>query len=546
MDIVLKLFLHSWTSSCPLARGRPCCRSGWGSSRADWHNILTGNIQYARKVKMQNDVLIVGAGPVGLTMAAELARYGVSVRIVEKAPQRTDKSKALVVWSRTLELIDRMGCSAAFLTAGYKVSTVKFIAKGKEVGHVTLDGVVTPYPYALMIPQSETERLLDQHLNGLGVHVERKVEFTKFVDAGGHVLSTVIHADGTEETIESSWLIGCDGAHSAVRHQLGLEFHGDTQLSDWILADVHLDGDHRPEGVEIHWHSDGVLAIFPITQERFRVVADIGVAKGAGPSHDPALEEVQDVIDRRGPGGLKVSQPVWLAGFRINDRKVDRYRVGRVFLAGDSAHIHSPAGGQGMNTGMQDAFNLAWKLALVCRDECAGHTLLESYTPERSAVGDQVLKVASVTTAIGVIRGDIKQSIRNHVAAMIFGLPAVRQGLANTMTELSIGYGKSPLNGKGSDSGKRALIRSGEMPVGAGRAPRFVLFADASEETTRLVRAFPALVDSGIRQPFQTGEMCLVRPDGYVAASSRAVKDIEDFLCRFSGTASGGKTLVAE
>jgi 2-polyprenyl-6-methoxyphenol hydroxylase-like FAD-dependent oxidoreductase len=188
------------------------------------------------------DILVAGAGPVGLTMAAELARYGLSVRIADKSPARTDKSKALVVWSRTLELLDCAGAAAAFLSAGYRVSAVNIVAGSNVVGHFTLDGVPTPHPYALMLPQSETERLLEEHLSGLGVRVERTVELTKFVEGGDRVVSTLRRADGSEETVESSWLIGCDGPHSLVRHQLGLEFHGDTLVSDWILADVNLDG----------------------------------------------------------------------------------------------------------------------------------------------------------------------------------------------------------------------------------------------------------------------------------------------------------------
>ncbi|MEP6534634.1 MAG: FAD-dependent monooxygenase [Bryobacteraceae bacterium] len=481
---------------------------------------------------MKAGVLVVGAGPVGLTMAAELARYGLPVRIVEKAAQRTDKSKALVVWSRTLELLDRAGCSGAFLAQGYKLSTVDIIAGRKQIAHVTLDDVVTPHPYALMIPQSETERLLDEHLNRLGVQVERTVELVGFVDNGSHVVSTVRHSDGAEETIESAWLIGCDGAHSAVRHQLGLPFQGEAQMSDWILADVNIDGDHRPEGIEIHWHSDGVLAIFPITRERFRVIADIGLAEGKAPPANPTLEEVQDALDRRGPGGLRVSQPVWLAGFRINERKVMQYRVGRVFLAGDAAHIHSPAGGQGMNTGMQDAFNLAWKLALVHRGEGSAEPLLGSYSPERSSVGDLVLQATGIMTTVAVMRGEVKQSIRNHVASLVFGLAAVREKMANTMTELSIGYPKSPLNGKGAHAGERAPIREGETAVGAGSAPRFVLFAEAGEDAEQLVREFPALVDPAIRKPLREGEFCLVRPDGYAAVSSHDAQAVRDFLDR--------------
>jgi 2-polyprenyl-6-methoxyphenol hydroxylase-like FAD-dependent oxidoreductase len=164
---------------------------------------------------------------------------------------------------------------------------------------------------------------------------------------------------------------------------------------------------------------------------------------------EPTLEEVQAILDERGPGGITASAPIWLTGFRINERKIADYRSGRVFLAGDAAHIHSPAGGQGMNTGIQDACNLAWKLALVSRGVCAAEPLLGSYSMERSPVAEMVLAGAGRITTIALMRGDIKQSIRNHLASLIFGMSPVQKKLADVLTELSIGYPHRPLNGKG-------------------------------------------------------------------------------------------------
>src|SRR5271165_6542071 len=176
---------------------------------------------------MNPQALVVGAGPVGLTMAAELARYGVGVRIVDKAAARTDKSKAIVLWSRTLELIDRMGCGAALVAAGRKARGANIIAGGTRLAHIDLDGLDTPHPYALMLPQSDTERLMEQHLNSLGVQVERRVELARFAADDERVEATLRHANGSEETVEASWMIGCDGAHSTVRHGLGMQFEGD-------------------------------------------------------------------------------------------------------------------------------------------------------------------------------------------------------------------------------------------------------------------------------------------------------------------------------
>jgi 2-polyprenyl-6-methoxyphenol hydroxylase-like FAD-dependent oxidoreductase len=479
---------------------------------------------------MKQNVLVVGAGPVGLAMAIELVRYGVPVRIVEKAAQRTDKSKALVVWSRTLELMDRMGCTASFIDAGFKVTAANISAGSKQVAHISLDGVATPYSFALMLPQSETERLLEEHLNSYGVQVERSVELAGLEQSADGVVSTLRYPDGSEEVFESAWLTGCDGAHSTVRHQLGMGFEGDTLKSDWILADIHLSGVPRPGEIDVMWHSEGILVVFPISQDRYRVIANVGDGSGGVTSTDPAstdptLEEVQAVIDRRGPGGIIASAPVWLACFHINERKVAEYRAGRVFLSGDAAHIHSPAGGQGMNTGIQDACNLAWKLALVCGGICAPEPLLSSYSPERSAVGETVLKGAGRMTSLALLSGAVTQSIRNHLASLIFGLSPVLKTAANAITEISIGYPKSPLNARGThvpggpDVGERAPIRNGEVPVGAGSVPRFALFADAGDEALGLIARYPELLEAKVREPFHADGIWLVRPDGYVVVT---------------------------
>jgi 2-polyprenyl-6-methoxyphenol hydroxylase-like FAD-dependent oxidoreductase len=376
-----------------------------------------------------------------------------------------------------------------------------------------------------MIPQSETERILGDFLNSLGITIERSIELLDFTASESGVASTLRHADGTEETVDSSWLIGCDGAHSTIRHKLGMEFHGETSPINWIIADIHLKDIPRAPEINILWHPEGVLVTFPIADDRYRIIADAGTADTDAATSTPTLEQVQDILDKRYPGKPKATDPIWLSGFRINERKVKDYRSGRVFLAGDAAHVHSPAGGQGMNTGMHDACNLAWKLAMVVRGT-ASESLLDTYSPERSPIADEVLKLTGKATEIATLQGDFAQSIRNHIAPIVLGFSSVRNLAAGALSELSLAYTHSPLNDARASAspspGHRAPIRSDEALVGSGSAPRFVLAADPDGMPADFSERYASLLDPTPHKPYQQGKLWLVRPDGYTALTANA------------------------
>ncbi|WP_109478699.1 FAD-dependent monooxygenase [Paraburkholderia sp. C35] len=468
-------------------------------------------------------VLIIGAGPVGLTLAIELTRFGIPVRIIDKAAERTDKSKALVVWSRTLELLDRQpGGSAAFIEAGFKAHAFSFLSGDRLIGRVTMESVATPYPYALMLPQADTERLLEERLASLGVTVQRSTEAVSIAlrDDGADVVLRL--PDGREENESADWLVGCDGAHSLVRHTVGATFDGSTMDSDWILADVHMRGYPVPDTeATVYWHEDGAFVVFPISPGRYRLLADLPPSGEAHPP-TPTLEQVQTLIDRRGPQGMTAFDPIWLAGFRINGRKVTRYRWGRAFLCGDAAHVHSPAGGQGMNTGMQDAFNLAWKLALVAQGR-ATEALIDSFSPERSDVGEQVLKNAERLTLVGTTRNPVARTVRDVMGHLMLGLAPVQNRVADTMTEMTIGYPESPLNAgsasglNGPEPGQRVL---GDRPFGAGSEARYALLGSGSA-AAELIGRYANVLEAELRTPPDPNGVWLVRPDGYVAAVAR-------------------------
>src|ERR1700722_1431527 len=391
-----------------------------------------------------------------------------------------------------------------------------------------------------MLSQSETERLLEERLALLGVTVERQVAVVGYKGTDAGVEATVRHSDGQEEIVSAKWLLGCDGAHSIVRHILGVPFAGETMNSDWMLADIHMSGYPFPDTEpSVYWHRDGAFVIFPISPGRYRVIADLPPTAGAA-APDPTLEQVQVVIDRRGPGGLKAFDPIWLSGFRINGRKVSSYRSGRVFLLGDAAHVHSPAGGQGMNTGMQDAFNLAWKLALAIHGMC-GEALLDTYSPERSGVGDEVLKNTSRLTAVGTLHNPIAEELRNIVGRVALGLAPVQHAVVDNMSQVSVGYPESPMNGRRHGSfhpapGQRMAPIADRPPFGAGNIPRFTLLASVSPAVSGVLSSFPKLLNEAPGPPPDADGVWLIRPDGYVAATAPAanLSSISDVLGRMS------------
>ena len=420
-----------------------------------------------------------------------------------------------------------MGSFDRFLAAGKPTHGAR-ISNGTDlIGDVTFDDVKSPYPFALMIPQSDTERLLEERLEQLGTKVERLTELVDFAARAEGVTANLRSSDGKAERVETDWLIGCDGAHSTARHGLGMEFTGSTQPSDFALADLRLEG-LNPDKLDIFWHAKGILAFFPIVGDRYRVVADLGASKTAAGHADPTLEEMQALVDQRGPGNIHLHDPYWLAAFRINERKVKDYQRGQVFLAGDAAHVHSPAGGQGMNTGMQDAFNLAWKLAMVVQGT-AKPSLLDSYSVERSAVGDHVLRNATQLTDIALMRNPVAQAARNLGAKILLGLSQVQHRISNTMTELEIAYPQSPLTVTGSHAPHdRELPRAGERwpiaangapPIGGGSTPRFALIAD-SDVGGSVANRFAGVTELRAA-PGGMDELWVVRPDGYVGLVAR-------------------------
>ncbi|WP_412075278.1 FAD-dependent monooxygenase [Streptomyces xanthophaeus] len=359
------------------------------------------------------DVLVTGAGPVGLTAAVELRRHGVSCRIVDRLPARLPFAKAVGIQPRTLEVWDRMGLVRTVLDAAVSMRGQLMYVNGAEQARLELElPPEVPYGFAAL-PQYETERILDEFLARFGTRVERGTELVSFTQDAEGVTSRLRTPSGAEEEVRTRYLVGCDGAHSIVRKGLGLTYEGGAFAEEYMLADVEVDWDMPPGyGVRCtHRDGDGtvddVLVCIPLPgRNRYRMSMLVppelseragpdaatpdGITHGLQSGRAPGLPDIQAVLDRLSPRPTTASQIRWASVFRISHRIVNRYAVDRVFVAGDAAHIHPPTGAQGMNTGIQDAWNLAWKLALAV-DGRARPGLLASYDAERRPVGEEVV-----------------------------------------------------------------------------------------------------------------------------------------------------------
>ena len=389
-------------------------------------------------------VFVVGAGPVGLTMACELTRHGTRCRIIDRAQERSQTSKALAIFPRTLELLETMCIADHFLAAGHRLNGLSLHHRAEQISQIDLTSVTSPFPFALALPQSETERILSAHLATQGVEVKRGVELTALTQSTDAARAVFRQSDGREETVETPWLIGCDGAHSTTRRALGMDFEGAQYDESFILADVRLESPLARDRVHLFLGDDGLLGVFPFGEQRWRIVANIPPQSREENLPDVTLADVQALLGRRAPSGCQASDPVWLARFHISHRKVRQFRQLRVFLAGDAAHIHSPAGGQGMNTGMQDAFNLAWKLALVVRG-AAPTGLLASYHEEREPIAKEVLNLTDRITRMATTRNSVTRSVRDFLLPLVSGIDFVGEKIAERLAGLAVSYRKSQI-----------------------------------------------------------------------------------------------------
>jgi 2-polyprenyl-6-methoxyphenol hydroxylase-like FAD-dependent oxidoreductase len=436
-------------------------------------------------------VLIVGAGPTGLALACHLLRLGVAVRIIDQKPGPSTTSKAIGLQYRVSEMLACMGVADRFLARGGNPTAVNIFAGDRRLVQLRFrparrqSGRDAFEPRAIMIPQSETENILGELLRERGGHVEWSTEFISFAQSEGEVVCQLKRPDGADEILRCSWLVSCEGVHSAIRKQAGIGFTGKTYPLAFFLADVEMEGP-LAHGENYVWlHKEGSFAALPLPKPKtWRLLVDVTSAAGArsGEQTSVTLDEIREImLQRTGESQLRISNPSWISEFRIHCRMVDRYRAGRVFLAGDAAHAHSPTGGQGIVTGILDATNLAWKLACVIGG--APESLLDTYQEERLPKAREVLRETDRTTTVLLAPSFRTRLFRDLLLLPIMRNPWVQQKMFAKLSQLHVNYRGCTLAREDAAGWRpRSALRAGD------RAPDVAFRIRETGEMTTLFR----------------------------------------------------------
>lgn len=482
----------------------------------------------------KTEILIAGAGPTGLVLALWLTKLGVKVRIIDKVAEPGTTSRALAVQARTLEFYHQIGIDDAVIAGGVKVENLNMWVSGHRAATVHLRNIgegLTPYAFALIFPQDAHERLLIERLSALGVQVERRTELLRFSQHDGGITATLRRPDGSEEACEAAYLAGCDGASSTVRGQLGIGFPGGTYTGLFYVADVVATGE--PVRGELHADiedADFVL-LFPLSDRHWRLV---GTVHDLPAGHDGKLE-FEDVKGKAiAHLKLDIEKVNWFSTYRVHHRVADHFADRRAFLLGDAAHIHSPVGGQGMNTGIGDAVNLSWKLAAVLKG-AASQKLLDSYEPERIAFARRLVATTDRGFVVVTKRSALARLVRRRivplVAPLLFRIEAMRRFLFTTVSQTLVNYRGSSLS-VGAAGGVRGGDRLPWIKLESGEdnfAPLTSLtwqvhvygdvkqdVRDACAELLLPLHVFRW--ESGMQRiGLENAALYLVRPDGYVA-----------------------------
>src|SRR5271169_3481612 len=448
------------------------------------------------------DVLIVGAGPTGMTLATSLKQLGVDCVVIEQLPDAPDDTRAGFVQPRTLEYLRRVHVAGPMIDDGLRGRGAVFADVDRDLIRLSYDTIDSPYPFLLMIPQWQTQRRLDQRFEELGGSVLRGVRLLDLVPEFPGSAATVVDSDGALRVINARFVAGCDGLHSRVRTQLGIGFPGSSPEQMFAVSDVRFDGwpvDRVETAFSLSPH--GMLISSPLPGDMVRVVASAAPGTPA-----PTLQDVDNLIQTRGAGWLRkgtVTELLSSSTWHVHERVASQLRHGNTFLLGDAAHTHSPAGGQGMNTGIQDAANLAWKLHHVL---CLGapESLLDSYDAERRPNAQKLIEFTHQITTVATITGHKERQMRDGILAAISDVPGVIEALALRFSQIAIGYGDS-------NEPFAPGTRVNPDTINADELAWSLLTPDAAPSD--LPAGFKVTVSKDVSQPVA------VRPDGIVAST---------------------------
>ncbi len=495
---------------------------------------------------MRSDVLIIGAGPTGLILALWLTEFGVKVRIIDKTAEPGTTSRALAVQARTLELYRQLDLADAVVEHGHKVPAVNLWVTGERATRLpfeTIGSDLTPYAFLQIFPQDQHERLLIERLEALGVSVERRTELVGFTDEGDHVTARLRGPEGREDTCEASYIAGCDGVRSLVRETIGTGFPGGTYRQVFYVADVEAAGPALDGELHVDLDEADFLAVFPLAGEgRARLIGTVRDER-ADRADTLKFEDVSDrAIDHL---KVQVDRVNWFSTYHVHHRVTENFRKGRAFLLGDAAHIHSPAGGQGMNTGIGDAINLAWKLAAVVAGR-APHKLLDSYEAERIGFARRLVVTTDRVFSFATAEGRVADILRTRVAPIL--IPKVmqfemaREYLFRTVSQITLNYRGSPLS-----RGAAGHVRGGDrlpwvsvegqdnFPTPAGMSWQIHVYGTAGAELAAWCASHevPLHVFAWRSEHEAAGlardAIYLLRPDTYVAlADASGAADVLD------------------
>lgn len=507
---------------------------------------------------INTDVIIIGAGPTGLSLACQLIRYGIDFVVIDKNATVTPFSKAIGVQARTLEVYDQIGLAKPAIERGTIASRVRLIEGGEVRGEMHLANFgkdLSEYPYMLMLEQSKNEELLYEFVRNHNRDVSWNTELESFSQDENGVTAEVKLSSGESQAIKGKYLVGCDGSKSVVRRELGLTFEGDTFERLFYVADARVDWDFPHDTLHVCLAKEVFVAFFPMPGDnRYRIVGTFPESKN---QEDGEVDyaEIEQEIKEQAKLDLNISDVRWFSLYKVHSRRVNKFSEGKCFVAGDAAHIHSPAGAQGMNTGIQDAYNLAWKLALVIKGE-ASESLLDTYNEERLANAKRLLNTTDQMFELAAgsswLMSFIRTTIFPPVAGFIASLESVSKRVFPLISQIGINYRKDELLSEHTDdefddvqAGDRLpyFIVDGKSIFAKLNSPQFhlLLFSKGESgecpELGELVDCQRIKIDARISEIFGTDEDfgVLLRPDNYIAfiAAEMTPEKVEDYFRRY-------------